>query len=67
LKGFLAFRAKLPVTLWQLWSFLQRERVDVVNLHFTIPAPLYFVVLRPISRWKLLTALHGTDGYAFGG
>ena len=67
LKGFLAFWAKLPVTLWHLWSFLRREQVDIVHLHFTIPASLYFVVLRPISRWKLLATFHGTDGYALAG
>src|SRR6266581_7024674 len=64
LKGFLGFWVMLPITLWQLWSFLRRERVDIVHLHFTIPASLYFVVLRPVSRWKLLATFHGTDGYA---
>ena len=64
LKAFVAFWALLPVTLWHLWSFLRRERVDVVHLHFTIPASLYFAALRPFSRWKLLATFHGTDGYA---
>ncbi len=63
LKGFAAFWAMLPVTLWHLWSFLRREGVDVVHLHFTIPASLYFAALRPFSRWKLLATFHGTDGY----
>jgi glycosyltransferase involved in cell wall biosynthesis len=64
LKGCLAFWAMLPITLWQLWRFLRRERVDIVHLHFTMPASLYFVVLHPVSRWKLLATFHGTDGYA---
>ncbi|MBI2527070.1 MAG: glycosyltransferase family 4 protein [Candidatus Rokubacteria bacterium] len=63
LKAFAGFWAMLPLTLWHLWSFLRRERVDVVHLHFTIPASLYFVALRPFSRWKLLATFHGTDGY----
>lgn len=64
LKAFIAFWVMLPVTLWHLWWFLRRERVDIVHLHFTIPASLYFVALRPFSRWKLLATFHGTDGYA---
>jgi glycosyltransferase involved in cell wall biosynthesis len=64
LKGFVAFWTILPVTLWQLWRFLQREQVDIVHLHFVIPASLYFVALRHFCRWKLLATFHGTDGYA---
>jgi len=64
LKGWAAFWAMLPVTLSHLWRFLRQERVDVVHLHFTIPASLYFAVLRPFSRWRLLATFHGTDGYS---
>jgi len=64
LKGLLAFWAVLPATLWHLRRFLRRERIDVVHLHFLMPAALYFVVLRPFGRWKLVATFHGTDGYA---
>lgn len=63
-RGFAAFWARLPATLFHLWRFLRRERVDVVHLHFTSPESLYFAVLKPFSRWRLITTFHGTDGYS---
>src|SRR5215831_20195704 len=42
LKAFLAFWIYLPLSLYDLWSFFRRERIEVVHLHFPMPASLYF-------------------------
>ncbi|HUG37116.1 MAG TPA: glycosyltransferase family 4 protein [Candidatus Limnocylindrales bacterium] len=64
LRALVAFWVRLPITLLHLWQFLRRERIDVVHLHFTNPASLYFAVLRPLSGWRLITTFHGTDAYS---
>ncbi len=64
LKGCLAFFLRLPATLWRLRRFLQRERIQVVHLHFPTPSSLYFAALRPVSPWRLVLTFHGTDAYA---
>ena len=64
LKGLVAFLGYLPLTLFDLWTFLRRHRIDVVHVHFPTPSYLYFSLLRPISRWKLMISVHGSDIYA---
>src|SRR5207248_10375773 len=64
LKGLVAFFGYLPLTLFDLWTFLRRQRIDVVHVHFPTPSYLYFALLRPISRWKLMISVHGSDIYA---
>lgn len=63
LKAFVAFWIYLPLSLYDLWSFFRRERVQVVHLHFPMPASLYFCVLRLISPWRLVITFHGSDIY----
>ena len=63
IRGLVAFWSYLPATLYRLWLFLRRERIDVVHIHFPTPSLLYFSVLRLISPWKLMVTLHGTDIY----
>jgi glycosyltransferase involved in cell wall biosynthesis len=66
LKAFLAFWVYLPLSLYDLWSFLRRERVQVIHLHFPIPAALYFCALRAVSSWSLVVTFHGSDIYTLG-
>jgi glycosyltransferase involved in cell wall biosynthesis len=63
-KGVVAFLAYLPLTLFDLWTFLRRERIQVVHVHFPTPSLLYFGALRLVSPWKLMVTLHGSDIYA---
>ena len=65
-KCFVAFCVYLPLSLFELWRLLKRERVDVVHLHFPVAGSLYFCVLQLVSRWKLVVTLHGSDVYALG-
>ena len=65
-KSFIAFFIYLPLSLYSLWSFLRRERIQVVHLHFPMPAAMYFCVLRLISSWRLVVTFHGSDIYTIG-
>jgi glycosyltransferase involved in cell wall biosynthesis/protein-tyrosine-phosphatase len=64
LKGFVAFWVHLPLSLYSLWTFLRREQIQIVHVHFPTPSCLYFCVLRLFSPWKLILSLHGSDIYA---
>jgi glycosyltransferase involved in cell wall biosynthesis len=63
-KAFVAFWVYLPSTLRDLSSFLRRQHIDVVHLHFPTPRALYFSALRPVSRWRQVITVHGSDIYA---
>src|SRR5215470_3733553 len=66
LKAFVAFHLYLPLSLYSLWSFLRRNNIEVVHLHFPMPAALYLGVLRVVSPWRLVATFHGSDIYALG-
>jgi glycosyltransferase involved in cell wall biosynthesis len=66
LKPVIGFTARLAGSLRAVSSFLERERIDVVHLHFPLPASLYVAALKPLRRFKLVATFHGTDGYALG-
>lgn len=64
LKPALGFAARLAGSLRAVASFLEREQIDVVHLHFPLPASLYVAALKPRRRFKMVATFHGTDGYA---
>jgi glycosyltransferase involved in cell wall biosynthesis len=64
LKGLLSFGLYLPATLRRLRAWLERERAEVVHVHFLIPQGLYVSAIRRGARWRLAITFHGTDGYA---
>src|SRR5262249_12583113 len=66
LKSLVAFCVYLPFALYSLWSFLRRRKIEVVHLHFPMPAALYFGVLRLVSPWRLIVTFHGSDIYTLG-
>ncbi len=53
----------LPVTLWRLGRFLRAARIDVVNIHYPLPAFFYFALLRPFARWRLVVTYQGNDAH----
>lgn len=60
-KGFAGFVGKLPFSLWQLHRFLAEHDIDVVNIHYPTSSSLYFTLLRPLSRWRLVATFLGND------
>ena len=66
LKALIAFYGYLPFSLYGLWSFLRRKKIEVVHLHFPMPAALYFCILRLVSTWRLVVTFHGSDIYTLG-
>jgi glycosyltransferase involved in cell wall biosynthesis len=63
LLGLLAFAIYLPVTLLALWRFLGRHRIDIVSVQYPSAWNLYFGLLRPVSRWKLIVTFLGNDAH----
>lgn len=56
--------AALPAATASLGALarrLARLKPDVVNLHFVTGAVLYFLVLRPVFRYRLVISTHGGD------
>jgi glycosyltransferase involved in cell wall biosynthesis len=60
-KGFLAFWFYLPIILYDLARFLRRKRIDIVHINFPSPVLIYFAILRPFARWKLVATFLGSD------
>jgi glycosyltransferase involved in cell wall biosynthesis len=48
-------------TLWRLGRFLRAKRIQLVSLEYPTAFMLYFALLRPWVRVKLVAGLHGDD------
>lgn len=46
---------------WRLGAGLYRLRPDVVNYHFVTGEAFYFLLLKPLFRYKLVVSVHGSD------
>lgn len=49
--------------LLQLIWFLQKRRIQIVNLHYPIDNFVYFAICRRLLPIKLVTSLHGSDAF----
>lgn len=56
-----AFASYFLPTLLKLRSFLRRESIDVVNVHYPVPEFAYLALLRPITPFRLIISVHGSD------
>lgn len=61
----------LPILLWRgfggiarLLAGLLRLRPSAVNIHYVRGDSLYFALLKPLLRFKLVLSFHGSDGLA---
>jgi glycosyltransferase involved in cell wall biosynthesis len=61
LKGFIAGLIELPQTLWQMYNFCRRNKVDRIHLHTPRTYQLYFSLLRLIGGPPMVLTFHGTD------
>jgi len=60
-KSVLGFAFYLFHTLYQLHTLLVRHNIDIVNIHYPIGSGVYFALLRPLCRFKLVISVHGGD------
>jgi glycosyltransferase involved in cell wall biosynthesis len=60
-RSIVAFLFTLPRTLLQLLVLLRKEEIDVVNVHYPIPAFVYFALCRVFHRFVLVVSAHGSD------
>ena len=63
LRAFVSFWLFLPSTLYQLFRFLSRLKVDVVEIQFPLANMFYFAILRLVSRWKFVVVYQGSDAH----
>jgi glycosyltransferase involved in cell wall biosynthesis len=57
----LAAVALFPLTLFELMRLIRRQRIDIVNVHYPIPAFVFFALCRLVTSIKLVTSVHGAD------
>jgi glycosyltransferase involved in cell wall biosynthesis len=60
-RGRLGFVVGFPLTCWQLWRVIRRERIQIVNIHYFFGPWKYFLYLRRILPFELVVSLHGGD------
>jgi colanic acid/amylovoran biosynthesis glycosyltransferase len=60
-RGRLGFIAGFPLTCWQLWRVIRRERIQIVNIHYFFGPWKYFLYLRRVLPFRLVVSLHGGD------
>lgn len=63
LRAWVTFLLFLPATIVRLATFLREQRIDVVHVHYPLPAFAYFGWLRSWSRWRLVVTYHGNDAH----
>lgn len=61
LRSVLAFVVTLPRTIWQLLRLLRQQQIDVVNVHYPIPAFAHFALCRLLRPFALVVSAHGAD------
>ena len=57
----LGFLLTLPRTMHQLLSFLRHQAIDVVNIHYPIPAFIHFALCHLLRPFVLIVSAHGAD------
>ncbi len=60
-KSVVAFWLLLPRTTWRLHRLLRDHQIDVVSIHYVLPAFVYFGMCRIIRRFALVVTAHGAD------
>ncbi|MDE3042956.1 MAG: glycosyltransferase family 4 protein [Nitrospirota bacterium] len=60
-KSVIGFSVYLCPTLYQLYTMLVRNNIDIVNIHYPISNGVYFTLLRKLLRFKLVISVHGAD------
>ena len=60
LKGLVAFLGYLPLTLFDLWTFLRRHRIDVVDPAFLLVPKESPMIARAIETMFYTSAVRGT-------
>jgi glycosyltransferase involved in cell wall biosynthesis len=56
-----AFAFYLPAVMFRLGRILREHRIGVVNIHYTLPAFVYFGLLRAFAGFRLVVSVHGAD------
>jgi glycosyltransferase involved in cell wall biosynthesis len=62
----LAFPVLFPIVFIQLLSFLRKERIQIVNLHYLMDSFFYFAICRHLIPIRLVTSIHGSDAFSLG-
>lgn len=60
-RGRLGFIVGFPITCWQLWRVIRRERIQIVNIHYFFGPWKYLLYLRRVLPFRLVVSLHGGD------
>ena len=60
-KSLIGFSVYLCHTLYQLYTMLVRNNIDIVNIHYPLSNGVYFALLRELLRFKLVISVHGAD------
>ena len=62
-KEMVAFVFGFPNSLWQLYSLLKNNRIDIVNIHFPGYVALYFALLKKFfpNSFRFILSFHGSD------
>lgn len=61
LRSVLGFVVTLPHTIHQLLTLLRRHAIDVVHVHYPIPAFIHLVFCRLLHPFVLVVSAHGSD------
>lgn len=60
-RSVIAFLVTLPITMVRLAALLERERIEVVNVHYPLDSFIYFALCRWLLGARLVVSIHGTD------
>ena len=62
----LLFAIFFPISLYQLIRLIQKNRIEVVNIHYPTDFFFYFGICRRLLPIKLVTSIHGADVFSNG-
>jgi len=55
------FAVFFPLILYQLIRLIQREQIQIINIHYAVDQCFYFAICRRWLAVKLVTSIHGGD------